>query len=93
MLKYVRFQNSQDKIRYEQEMEQWKTYMRSRLSPGQKKELEGLKARNDELDATISEPEQSPEHSSSRRTVFSPNPFRTSSHRTDPIPEQFAAQR
>jgi hypothetical protein len=55
MLKYVRFQNSQDKIRYEQEMEQWKTHMRSRLLPEQRKELEGLRARNDELDAAISE--------------------------------------
>jgi hypothetical protein len=55
MLKYVRFQKSQDKIRYEREMEQWKTYMRSRLSPGQKKELDDLRARNDELDATIAE--------------------------------------
>jgi hypothetical protein len=55
MLNYVRFQNSQDKIRYDQEMEQWITYMRSKLSPEQKKELEGLKARNAELDTTISE--------------------------------------
>jgi hypothetical protein len=55
MLKYVRFQNSQDKIRYEQEMEQWKTHMRSRLFPEQRKELDGLRARNDELDAAISE--------------------------------------
>ena len=55
MLMYVRYLNGEDKIRFEQEMEQWKTYMRSRLSPEQRKELEGLKARNDELDAAISE--------------------------------------
>jgi hypothetical protein len=55
MLMYVRYLNGEDRIRFEQEMEQWKTYMRSRLSPEQRKELEGLKARNDELDAAISE--------------------------------------
>jgi hypothetical protein len=55
MLMYVRYLNGEDKIRHEQEMEQWKSYMRSRLSPGQKKELDGLRARNDELDASISE--------------------------------------
>jgi hypothetical protein len=56
MLKYVRFQNSQDKIRYEQEMEQWKTHMRSKLSPEQmRKEVEDLKARNGEMIASISE--------------------------------------
>ena len=55
MLMYVKYLNGEEKIRFEQEMEQWKTYMRSRLSPEQRKELEGLRARNDELDAAISE--------------------------------------
>ncbi len=56
MLKYVRFQNSQDKIRYEQEMERWKTYMRSKLSPEQMRtKVEDLKARNGEMIASISE--------------------------------------
>ncbi len=55
MLLHTRDLNGQNKIRLEQEMEQWKTYMRSRLSPEQKKELEGLRARNDELDDSISE--------------------------------------
>jgi hypothetical protein len=51
MLMYVRYLNGEDKIRFEQEMEQWKTYMRSRLSPEHRKELESLKARNDKLGA------------------------------------------
>jgi hypothetical protein len=59
MLMYVRrdtsMLNGQNKIRFDQEMEQWKASMRSRLSPEQKKELEGLRVRNDELNASISE--------------------------------------
>ncbi len=53
MLMYVRYLNGEEKIRFEQEMEQWKTYMRSKLSPEQRKELEGLKARNDALSLNI----------------------------------------
>jgi hypothetical protein len=55
MLLHVRDLNGQNKIRFQQEMEQWKTYMRSRLPPQQKKELEGLMTRNDGLTAWISE--------------------------------------
>jgi hypothetical protein len=55
MLLHIRDLNGQNKIRHEQEMEQWKSYMRSRLLPEQRKELEDLKARNVELDVRISE--------------------------------------
>ncbi len=44
MLMYVRYLNSQNKIRFEQEMEQWKTHMRSKLPPHQRKHLEDLMA-------------------------------------------------
>jgi hypothetical protein len=55
MVLYVRYLNSQSKNLFDEQMEQWKTYMRSRLPPEQKKELKGLRARNDELKASISE--------------------------------------
>ncbi len=45
MLMYVRYLNGEDKIRFEQEMEPWKTYMRSRLPPHQREHLEGLMAK------------------------------------------------
>jgi hypothetical protein len=55
MLLYVRYLNSEGKNLFDAQMEQWKAYMRSRLPPEQRKELEGLRDRNDELDASISE--------------------------------------
>jgi hypothetical protein len=139
MLLYVKDLNGQNKIRFEQEMEQWKTYMRSRLPPHQRKHLEDLMANRDELTASVSElkalsetlgqtiilathniseqkalnetlsqtiiltPQntsqdilpssraQFPEHFSSPRTVFSPEPFRTSLSGTAPIPEHSPA--
>ncbi len=137
MLMYVRYLNGEDKIRFEQEMEQWKTYMRSRLPPHQREHLESLMANRDMLSASVTElkavsetlrqeiilvtediaehkalnetlsqapqntPQnilslqgaQLPEHSPSPRTVFSPNPFRSSSPRTVPLPQHSAAQR
>ncbi len=55
MLLYVRYLNSESKVHFDEQMEQWKAYMRSKISPEQKKKLEGLRARNDELNASISE--------------------------------------
>jgi hypothetical protein len=55
MLMYVRYLNGEDKIRFEQEMEQWKTYMRSRLPPHQREHLEGLMANKDLLSASVTE--------------------------------------
>jgi hypothetical protein len=55
MLVYVRDLNGQNKIRFEQEMEQWKTYLRSMLPPHQRKNLEDLMASRDELKASVSE--------------------------------------
>jgi hypothetical protein len=56
MLMYMRDLNGQNKIRFEQEMEQWKRmYMRAKLSPEQRKELEDLTASRDELKAAVSE--------------------------------------
>ncbi len=55
MLMYVRYLNGEDKIRFEQEMKQWKTYMRSRLPPHQREHLEGLMANRDLLNASVTE--------------------------------------
>jgi hypothetical protein len=86
MLLYVRYLNGEDQIRFEQEMEQWKTYMRSRLSPERRKELEGLKARNDKLgaakillDAAISEHKDLCE---ARKEVIALSPQNNLLHRT-----------
>ena len=55
MLMYVRYLNGEEKIRFEQELEQWKAYMRSTLSPEERKETDDLKARNDKLSAALYE--------------------------------------
>jgi hypothetical protein len=55
MLMYVRYLNGEEKIRFEQEIEQWRAYMRSRLSPEQGKEMDDLQAHNDKLDAALHE--------------------------------------
>jgi hypothetical protein len=55
MLLYVKDLNGQNKIRFEQEMEQWKTYMRSKLPPHQRKHLEDLMANRDALQASVTE--------------------------------------
>jgi hypothetical protein len=100
MLLHVRDLNGQNKIRFEQEMEQWENYMRSRLSPGQKEELETLKMRNDDLNASVSKlkafsetcgqtivptPQNTPQNILSLQVV--PNP-----QNIPPLPEQSSPQ-
>jgi hypothetical protein len=55
MLLYVKDLNGQNKIRFDQEMEQWKTYMRSKLPPHERKHLEDLMANRDALQALVTE--------------------------------------
>jgi hypothetical protein len=55
MLLHVSDLNGQNKIRLEQEMEQWKAYMRSRLPPHQREHLEDLRANRDKLQVSVSE--------------------------------------
>jgi hypothetical protein len=55
MLMYVRNLNGQNKIRLEQEMEQWKKYMRSKLPTHQREHLEELMANRDKLKTSVSE--------------------------------------
>jgi hypothetical protein len=54
MVEYVRHINGQSKSLFDEQMEQWKTYMRSMLPSHQRKELEGLRADINERKATIS---------------------------------------
>ena len=69
-------------------MEQWKSYMRSRLLPEQRKELEDLKARNAELDATISEHKALYEAKTQAIVLSPPN----NSQNISPPPEQSSPQ-
>jgi hypothetical protein len=55
MLLYVKDLYGQNKIRFDQEMEQWNTYMRSKLPPHQRKHLEDLMANRDALQASVTE--------------------------------------
>jgi hypothetical protein len=52
---YVRYLNGEDKICFDQEMEQWKTYMRSRLPPHQREHLENLMTNRDLLSTSVTE--------------------------------------
>ena len=54
MVEYVRHINGQNKDLFDEQMEQWKMYMRSRLPPHQRKELEGLRENVNELKASVS---------------------------------------
>ena len=53
MLMYVKYLNGEEKIRFEQEMEQWRTYARSLLSPDERKEIDDRNAHNAKLSATL----------------------------------------
>jgi len=55
MLLYVKDLYGQSKICFDQEMEQWNTYMRSKLPPHQRKHLEDLMANRDALQASVTE--------------------------------------
>ncbi len=55
MLMYVRYINGEDKIRYEQEMKQWRAQYRAKLPPHQRYHVEYLTANRDELEVAVSE--------------------------------------
>jgi hypothetical protein len=55
MLMYVRYLNGEDKIRFEQEMKQWRAQYRAKLPPHQQYHVEYLTANRNELEVAVSE--------------------------------------
>jgi hypothetical protein len=74
MVEYVRHLNRKSKSLFDEQMEEYKTYMRSAMSPEQRKELEGLRTKIAEHKAEIKTLSQSLfSHLTAPPRTFSPN--------------------